>query len=243
VDRLLETRDRIIRLPGRAIGFAGDLTRAEVEELAATLLPGAGETPEQLDPPVSPVQGERAVSESLEMKNLTQDYLGFASSAPGWNDPRYPAYLVANHVLGGHFFSRLYVALRHDDGDTYGARSRPAYDLDSASVTLGTFTRADNSREIQDKLRETLATFHRDGITEEERIEAVRYLEGRLRFDQQSPFQVLGEINWETATGMDRAFEIQAVEQAAALSLDEINSVISDLFDPEDFTMVVLSEE
>ena len=243
VDKLLATRDMLVRFPGRSIGFAGDLTREEAEALAIGMLPTPGEAPADLEPILLPLKTDVPSEHSAEMKNLTQVYIAYGGPCPAWTDPRYPAFKVANYVLGGHFFSRLYVALRHDDGDTYGARSRAYPEMENGIVALTTFTRADNAGDIEGKLKDVLATFHAEGISEEERSEAVAALKGQLLFDQQAPGQVLGDRIWEEFVGLPEGFDEGVISAAESLTLEEVNAAIAELFDPAGFTMVRLQSE
>jgi len=132
VAKLVATRDLLIRLPGRVVGFAGDLTPEEAKRAAEGLLPEAdAAVPDGIEPrflPLVPASSRRR-NVDVEMRKLTQVYLEYDRDSLPWNDPRRPAFLIADHVLGGHFYSRLYVALRHDAGDTYGAGTSEAGDV------------------------------------------------------------------------------------------------------------------
>ena len=125
--KLAAARDALIRFPGRVVGFAGDLTEAEARKAAKTLLPEAAAG---VPPDVVPRLGalapasERPKEQSIPIRKLTQVYFAYGRDSLPWTDPRRPAFLVADQVLGGSFYSRLYVALRHDSGETYGASTR-----------------------------------------------------------------------------------------------------------------------
>ena len=243
VDALAQTRDSILRLPGRMIGLAGDLERDEAEALVQGLLPVQGEAPSDLPFGFQPIKAERPDRLDEEMSNLTQVYLSHSATAPSWDDPLYPAFELAQHVLGGHFHSRLYIALRHEDGDTYGAGSRAYIYAETGRLSLTTFTRLDNAEEIEAKLIATLQTFHDEGITQEELDNAVRNFEGGMRFDNQSPGQVMDRVLWEMSTGKGQGHENRMLEASKAMSLDEVNAAIRELYDPQNFTMVRLVPE
>jgi len=238
VDELVQTRDSILRLPGRMIGLAGDLERSEAEALVQDLFPTADAAPAELQFSFLPIKTERPDRLDEEMSNLTQVYLAHTATAPGWDDPLYPAFKLAQHVLGGHFHSRLFVALRHDDGDTYGARSRANIYAETGRVSLTTFTRLDNAEEIEAKLRATLQIFHDEGITAEELEVAVSNFEGGMRFDHQSPGQVMDQVLWELVSGQGAGHEQEVLEACKALSLEEVNAAIKELYAPSGFTMV-----
>jgi zinc protease len=241
VARLTAARDSLLRFPGRFIGFAGDLTRAETERLAAGLLPQAmSPPPELLGSGLKPVRppDQRPRDVVVPLPRLTQVYFKYVRDALPLGDPDWPALLVANHVLGGNFYSRLGTALRHKGGYTYSANSGFGVEPDTTMYEIGTYTRTAAADTVERKIREVLATFRERGITEEERAAAAGYFVGRRAFLRQSPAQVLDRFLWERARGLAPGARDAAVDRAAALSLDEINAVIRRFYDPAAFTMI-----
>jgi predicted Zn-dependent peptidase len=239
--RLVAARDAIVRLPGRILGFSGDLTRDAAGALAARLLPPASEVvPPRLAPVFSaptPLE-KRSRDVSLSLPRLTQAYFGYGRDSIPFLDPAYPAFLLADHVLGGHFYSRLYVALRHEGGETYGASTANLGDVVAGAYGMGTFTRAPNAAATEAKLREVLRVFAERGITEEERADAAGFLLGRRAFDRQSPEDVLDRFLLERRLGLPEGFYARVAERAASLPLAEINAFIARYYAPDGFTMV-----
>jgi zinc protease len=236
---LKSVRDRIVRLPGRAIGLAGDLTREEAERAVASLLPPASASPAvDAAPALLPLR-ERAERQDSEarIRRLTQVYFALGRESVTYDDPRYPAFVLANHVLGGHFYSRIMVALRHEGGETYGAFAAAETDIDPGPFLVGSFTRTENAAHAEEKLRDALRTFHADGLTEEERAEAAGYLTGNAPFSRQTPFQILSRAMTERRLGLEPGFFDGLSARAAALSLDEVNAFVRDYYGIEAFVM------
>lgn len=242
LEALASTRDQMIRLPGRIIGFGGDLTREEVESLSQGFLPEVGETLEDVEPVLLPLL-ERPETHVETMDNLTQIYFAYLRDGPLWDDEDYVAWRVADHVLGGHFYSRLYVSLRHEGGETYGAYTTGGASDSPRLYTLSTFTRVDNQQTTQDKLKEVLATFHAQGITQQELDDAVGFLEGRALTEVQSPGQVLNDVMW--ALGNDRPLDetMRVIEVAQQLTVEEVNAAIERFYDPAQFTMLTVEPQ
>jgi predicted Zn-dependent peptidase len=241
VAKLAEARDLAIRLPGRVVGFAGDLTLDEAKRAATTLLPAPAATvPDDLAPRLRGLNAPdpRARAQDIAIRKLTQVYLAFGRDSLPWTDAHRPAFLVADHVLGGHFYSRLYVALRHDAGDTYGAFTTDRGDVAPGMYAASTFTRAGNAGPIEAKLREVMTVFREKGITESERAAAISHLRGHRAFDRQSAGQVLSRWMTERRLGLDPGFLDALVERASSLSLDEINAFIREFYDPARFSML-----
>lgn len=243
VAALASARDQLIALPGRVIGLAGDLSREEADDFAKGLLPAATAAPANLAPAFQPVQTGRPADSAVKLPRLTQVYFAYTREDISWGDPDYPASLIANHVLGGHFYSRLYVTLRHEGGETYGARVTRDTGNSPGPLALTTFTRAENEATTEEKLRGVLKTFHDGGITETELAEAKSALEGRRLAQREAPGDILGTWIWEQNRGLEHGFKEGAVKKAAALSLADINGFITRYYDPTVFTMIKLEAE
>ncbi|MFT5680594.1 MAG: zinc protease [Myxococcota bacterium] len=239
---LAAARDAMLRLPGRVIGFGGDFTRAEVDALVGDILPAATAAPEGLSPVFLPLN--TLPEDTIEaMDNLTQTYFAWFRAGPDWDATDYAAWRVADHVLGGHFFSRLYVALRHDGGETYGARTQGSGAAQPEVYGIGTFTRLENTATTEEKLRATLATFHADGITADELAGSVGYFSGSRLMDRQSPGQVLGEVMWDLGNARPVGWADQLNTATEALSVEQVNAAITAHFAPADFTMLKVTVE
>jgi zinc protease len=242
VRKLAAVRDAIVRLPGRVIGLAGDVTRAEAESWARDLLPpAANQPPAGLLPQPLPLTSRegRASEQTVLLPRLTQVYFAFVRESLAQTDPDKPAQMIADHILGGHAYSRLYEALRQQEGDTYATGiSESGSDLTPGSYMAWTYTKTANAVSADQKLREVVKEFFERGITERERASAAGYLLGRRAFDRQTPDQVLEEFLWEHWQGVPRGFRDQLSARAAAASLADVNAFIRRFYDPARFTMI-----
>ncbi len=241
IKALVAARDTVLRLPGRQIGLAGCINRAGAERLIEGLLPPLlAQPPQGLAPEFMPPlqSGDRPSETTVSMRRLTQVYMKLSRLSLDYSDPDYPAFLVADHVLGGNFYSRLSVALRHKKGDTYGAGTMRQGGIDVDAYGLFSFTRTANADAAEDTLRGVLQAFHDAGITREEREVASSYLLGRCWKLRESPESVLAEAMWEQRFALPRGFRDTLAEQAAACSLEKINTFIRRFYEPKNFFMV-----
>jgi predicted Zn-dependent peptidase len=170
----------------------------------------------------------------VKLARLTQVYMALAREGPALTDREYAAFLIADHVLGGHFYSRLYVALRHGEGDTYATGTIREGEPAAGAYAAWTYSRNANAAATEAKL----SVLHERGITEEERADAVGYFQGRRAFNVQSPGQVLDRILWERSRGLAAGYRDALIERAAALPLDEVNEFVRRYYDPARFTMI-----
>jgi len=240
-ERLAAVRDTIVRLPGRVIGFAGALDEQTARRLASALLPQVlDELPEGMEPDLQPVipVDERPVEQTLTLGRINQTFFHYGRESLTYDDPQYPAFLIADHILGGHFHSRMYEALRHEGGETYSAYTVGKGGTAPGAYGMQTFTRAENAETTEAKLRGVLERFHDLGITEDERQAAVGFLEGRQPFTRQSPGQILGRYLWERRHGLPAGFRDDLVRRATQVPLAEINLFIRAFYDPQTFQML-----
>ena len=198
-EALATLRDRMLQTPGRYVAFAGDLTLEQARDFAADLLPPADPSITWTETALEPVQ-DRPARHTVPIANTNQAYLDYFTLSPTNRDPNQPAWMVAQHVLGGHSYSRIAVALRHEDGDTYSASTYSSMEATPKPAGMVTFTRADNL-DATEQLKDTLATFHTGGITAEELDDAVRYFRGKALMRTQTPKQLDVRCTTSETTG------------------------------------------
>ncbi|MCY3813046.1 MAG: insulinase family protein [Gammaproteobacteria bacterium] len=237
--RLLDVRDAIVRLPGRTIAIAGRVARTEAERALAGLVPAAEPASEVLlTPDYLPLTASDGRTVTVEMPRLTQVYLAMVRHSIPYHDEDYPAYQVTAHVLGGHPYSRLASALRHDEGDTYDASATAPGSPVSGMFRVTTFTRTANAAEVERKMRTVIARLHREGITDAEFDDAVGYLAGRRLFARQTPADELGWLLQERRDGLPDGFFDRVADRASELGLAEVNAFVRRFLDPAAFTTV-----
>ena len=247
--RLLTARDAVLRVPGRVIAVSGGINRADLEPLLDGLLPAPqplpGETlaitAEERHATLQPMRprAARPSETTATLPRLTQVYLALVRDAPARHHPDYPAFQIASHVLTGHFYSRMYVALRHDAGETYTVSAGSYGTIHRPLVhTIRTFTHTANADRTERIFRDTLATFHAEGITEDERAGAVGNLTGQRLFQRQTPRQILGEHLTERRLAFPLGLYEDLPARAAGLSLSDINAFVKRFYDPTQFSLV-----
>ena len=240
---LRTTQERMLALPGRVLGLAGDVDRATAESLARELLGPADSSPPQgVAPspgPAFPVAQRKDARETLP--GLTQVYLADVRTSVPVSHADAPAFAIADHVLGGHFYSRLSTALRHEGGETYGASTSSTRESVEMAYAASTFTRTENAAVAERKLSDVLRTFHQGGITEDERAAAVGYLRGRLAFSRQEPAQILDRALAERRLSLAPGALDALVDRAEATTLAEVNAFIRRFYDPANFRRVGIS--
>src|SRR5690606_5377338 len=139
------------------------------------------------------------------------------------DDPRYPALMLANYLLGGSETSRLWTRVRVEEGLSYSVYSsaRVSSHEESGSWSIYAIHAPENSRRLERVIAEELKRVLEHGFTEEEVNEGIRSLLN---------YRKLGRTNdgtlasvWLRYLDLDRSFAWNAEqdEKIAALTPKE----------------------
>ncbi|MFD0725051.1 M16 family metallopeptidase [Lysobacter brunescens] len=156
------------------------------------------------------------------------------------NDPDYPALLVANDILGGGAMSsRLGDRLRQKDGLSYSvsssvsAGSAPGRRDDNGSLVLQAIAAPQNIDKAEAAMREELARFVRDGVTEQELKKTVTDLLTQRQQRRASDGSVAGTLARNAYMDRTMAWTAQFEAKLQALTVDEVNAAIRKHIRPE----------
>jgi zinc protease len=150
------------------IALIGDVTRAEADAIAQQLtqrLPLQGATPLAALPAVPPLRGQ----EQHLAHPASQAHLLIGTPALTRGDPDFFALTIGNYVLGGGgFVSRLMHEVREKRGLSYSVYSYFNPLAQNGPFQIGLQTKKSQTDEALKVVRETLATFLRDGPSADE---------------------------------------------------------------------------
>lgn len=137
----------------------------EHERLVAACSPLA-ELPQGAVP--EPPAPRFVVGAHRKRREINQAHMIWVMPAPSITDPRYPALLIANHLLGGGVSSRLFQEVRERRGLVYNIHSRLELYSDAGLWIIQ--TAADTQRAAETRRAVDLSIRHmlRHGIDEEE---------------------------------------------------------------------------
>jgi len=222
-------------------GIAGDV---DVEVIEIARLIGFGTTESAPLPTarrrVAPIEGARVLL--VDHPAALQTYFRFGGPGIPRDDPDHAARYLANTILGGRFTSRSNTALRIEAGLTYGARSRFDDARDGAFV-ISTYTETATSKECIDLAREVYGEFVDKGMTADELESARNYVKGQFAPDElETPAQraawrldlAISGMSWEFIEGFFKRLD--------ALTLEDVNRVITTRFPKDDLCWVVIGQ-
>jgi len=233
--RTLLVRDRMM------ITVVGDIDAATLGPLLDRTF---GHLPATSTLPPVP-QTTLATATPLIVRQLPQPQSLIIFAAPGIQDedPDWVALAVANYIIGGGgFSSRLVDQVREQRGLVYGISSFPSVRDFSALIRGAAQTENADVAEALEVTRAELARFHAEGATQAEVDDAITYLTGSFPLDLDSNQGIASVLHGYHVAGRDIEYINRRNELIRAVTLDDVNRVIRRLYDPANFTFVVVGE-
>ena len=157
------------------------------------------------------------------------------------SDPGYPAFLMANQILGGGALkNRIADRLRQKEGFSYGAGSFVnVSSLDPVTSWQGYAIYApQNAAKLEAAFQEELQKALKDGFTQEE-LEFARktWLQGE-EAQRQEDRQIAGWLGSSLYLGRSVLFQAELEAKVQALKLDEVNAALRKHLDPAKLVIV-----
>lgn len=221
------------------ISAVGDITGPELAQLLDELLKDLPEKGPEFAPRVEPALAGGVTVVPFE---TPQSVVMFGHSGIKRDDPDFiPAY-IANEIVGGSRESRLMQEVREKRGLTYGIGSYLVPYFQS-EVVLGQFSSGNAvTAQAIDVVKNEWHKLVDEGISAEELDAAKTYLTGAyaLRFDGNAPIASI--LVGMQMGGLERDYIVHRNDLVKAVTLDDINRVVRDLYKPEELTFVVVGQ-
>jgi DNA-directed RNA polymerase len=154
------------------------------------------------DPP--PVRGRRV--RLIDKPDEASCYFRFGNVGIAFDDPEWPAILLACTVLGGQFTSWLNLALRVDGGLTYGVSASCARRRRRGSFAISSFTPVEHAARAIALAQAQLARIHDEGVDDLTLQLAKNYVRGQFPLSVETADQIAETIARVEAHGLDRSY-------------------------------------
>jgi zinc protease len=159
-------------------------------------------------------------------------------------DPRWPALMLANYLIGGSEDSRLWQGIRVRGGLSYGVGSAVSASPfeDSGAWTLFASTAARNAGKLMDAMRTVLDETLKTGFTQAEVDQGVRSLLNYLELGRSDDAYLAGR--WIDYLDTDRGFAWQqrVIDQLRGLKAGQVNGTMRDLLKPGALSIAVAAD-
>jgi zinc protease len=213
-------------------------------------------SPEELGPLLDKVFGD--LPEKAELESISEARLAFGQTTrvdyalpqtsiamvyPGVRrqDPDFfPAYIM-NHILGGGTFSsRIYNEVREKRGLAYSAGSNLVTRDHMAALMVNTATRADRANETLQILKTEIAKMAKDGPTEDELVEAKKYLVGSYAVNNlDSSSAVASTLIGLQDENLGRDYIDKRADLINAVTLDQVKATAKKLLETDPAVLIV----
>lgn len=230
-----------VSAPNLILGFAGDVSAAELPALverAFGALPKHAVAQAPLPAPVRS-EGRRLVVVDKPGRTQTQTFVGTIGSR--LRDPDFHPLLVANTAFGGTFSAPLVQEVRARRGYSYSASSRLGADREREAWSLYAHPSAENAKDCLALELSLVDRFVAKGPTAAELRFAKSFLVKSHAFDLDTPSKRLEPRIEAEIHGLPRAFHERFVERVASVELDEARAAIRRRLSSRDLTMAVVA--
>lgn len=226
---------------GATLVLAGDLSPARTLELIARALSG-WRTPgsARLLAPPPPIQP--ADIAAFDRPGAVQSQVRLTAGAVSRDDPRYPAYQLANLVYGGYFSSRLVENIREDKGYTYGAHSVLEFWPSAAAVTVAFDTNTDSTAPALLEARYELGRISVVPPSAAEIDAARNYALGTLATSLATQAGYASTLSALAGVGLDVEWVREHPVHLAAVTPAEVADAAAEMLAPTRFTGVVVGD-
>ena len=165
------------------------------------------------------------------------------------DNPDYAALMVANNIFGSSGLkSRLGDRVRQKDGLSYGIGSGISADSsregkdDAGSFSIQAIAAPQNAAKLEAAVREELARFVKDGITEAELKDAVSGMLTQREQSRASDGAVAGMLNSDNFLGRPMLRRAEFDAKLKSLSVEQVNAAIRKFLKPEQLSVFVAGD-
>ncbi len=165
-----------------------------------------------------------APADTAETVPMNQAIVLRTYPAPSILDPDYPAWKVANAILGGRSSSRLFALVREEEGLAYAVGSFfPSRRLESQLVFYAG-TRPSNAARVSEVYDRALTP-----PTLEELLDAKRLVRGEFALDHERVARRAWYLGWYSTLGRGADYDEDYPEQVNRVTLEDVGAVFERL--------------
>ncbi|HWN82507.1 MAG TPA: pitrilysin family protein, partial [Candidatus Udaeobacter sp.] len=219
------------------IAAAGNLTHEALVELAA----------EHLDLPASPAAGSvkpvpltYAANDHAIERDIAQ--LNLCLGAPGlaYSDPRRPALMVLNGILGGAMSSRIFQRVREDEGLAYSVFTDVDCHHDSGIFVCGMAVSPPQGKRAVKLVGEEFRRLVKDGLAPGELADMKSQFRGNILLGLESTGTRMGRLA-KSLIYYGRPVPVEELlKRVDAVTEEEVIGLGAELLKPERFSLIAL---
>ncbi|HKK39202.1 MAG TPA: pitrilysin family protein [Cryomorphaceae bacterium] len=154
----------------------------------------------------------------------------------------YPAFYIANTILGGYFGSRLMQNIREEKGYTYGIGSSINQLKDLAYVVISTQVGTEHTSPTLKEILHEVNQLRMEAVTTEEMDLVKNYTAGSLLRNFDGTFNRASLLKTMLIHELPESYYPEFLKKIYTVSAEDILKVAQKYFDPDKFTVAIVGD-
>lgn len=186
---------------------------------------------------------ERAIGSRVLLVDAPDElscYFCFGNVGVAFGDPDWAPLQLAATVLGGQFTSWLNMALRVEEGLTYGVSAAFYRRRKPGPFCISSFTPVEHAERAIQLAIAQLARLHEQGIDEDALRAAKNYLRGQFPLSVETTDQIAEVVALLEMRGMDRRYVDEYLERVESANVARVNDCARRVFPRGDLVYTLI---
>jgi zinc protease len=240
VDALRSFHRRFYGGAAAEIAVVGDFDAPSVKAQLERLF-GDWKSPSVFTRVPDPLVAKRANAMPIETPDKANAFFtGTASFAINDRDTDYPAFLLANYLLGGSANSRLWNRVRQKDGLSYGIGSsfRASSFEPNGSISISAIFAPQNLQPLRTAVEEEIKRASTEGFSAAEVEEGKRAMLQERKLSRTQDAGIAEALTQQAYLGRNFAFSGEIDAAIARLTPEAVNAAVRKYMQPDSFAFV-----
>lgn len=181
---------------------------------------------------------ETVTDERVKMAGAVQTSIRLGKKVINKGHDDYFTLVIACHLLGGFFGSKLMKDLREDKGLTYGIYAGITHLLRADILAISCDVKSSETKTALAAIKEQLFLLTDKAVTVDELELAKRHLTGSLQSKLSSSAAITNKFKNAYLYGLDMGFYDRLFQKIRSVEPDEIRAIASKYFAPDTFSVV-----
>jgi predicted Zn-dependent peptidase len=205
---------------------------------------GAGAVAGVASPQLTAVtSAERAIGSRVLLVDAPDElscYFCFGNVGVAFGDPEWAPLQLAATILGGQFTSWLNMALRVEEGLTYGVSAAFYRRRAPGPFCISSFTPVEHAERAIDLALAQLMRLHEQGVDDDALRAAKNYLRGQFPLSVETSDQIAEVVALLEMRGMDRRYVDEYLDRVESATVARVNECARRVFPRDDliFTLI-----